>query len=91
MRRIQSRLKKLNRLFPAKPSATPEEHIRGMALQQVSSEDLMVLRRLILSRQAGRPVLELTERESRALDAYLSAFAQEAARAGYTLKTLRSR
>ncbi len=54
MRRIQSRLKKLNRLFPAKPSATPEEHIRGMALQQVSSEDLMVLRRLILSRQAGR-------------------------------------
>ena len=91
MRRIQSRLKKLNRLFPAKPSATPEEHIRGMALQQVSSEDLMVLRRLILSRQAGRPVLELTERESRALDAYQSAFAQEAARAGYTLKTLRSR
>ena len=91
MRRIQSRVKKLSSLFPAKPSTAPEEHIREMALKRLSDEDLMVLRRLILSRQAGRPVLEVTERESRALEAHQSAFAEEAARAGYTLTTVRSR
>jgi len=91
MRRIQSRVEKLSSLFPAKPSTAPEEHIREMAVKRLSDEDLMVLRRLILSRQAGRPVLEVTERESRALEAHQSAFAEEAARAGYTLTTVRSR
>ena len=91
MRRIQSRVKKLSSLFAAKPTATPRQIISEMAVKHLSDEDLMVLRRLILSRQAGRPVLEVTERESRALDAYQSAFAQEAARAGYTLPTVRSR
>ena len=90
MHRIQSRVKKLGKLFPTKPSTTPEEDIREMAVKRLSDEDLMVLRRLILSRQAGRPVLEVTERESRALEAYQLAFAQEAARAGHTL-TVRSR
>jgi hypothetical protein len=85
MRRIQSRVKKLSRLFPARPTPTPEQVIRGMALQQLSGEDLMVLRRMILSEQAGRSVRERTERESQALDAYHSAFAQEARQAGYRM------
>jgi len=85
MRRIQSRLKKLSRLFPVKPVATPEKAISERALKRLSSEDLTVLRSMILSRQAGRPVREPTEQESRARDAYQSAFAEEARAAGYSL------
>ena len=40
------------------------------AVQQMSGEDLMVLRRMI---KAGRPLLASTERESQAVAAYRSA------------------
>ena len=67
MRRIHSRLDKL---FPAKPVVTPEQAISLVAGQQMSGEDLMVLRRMI---KAGRPLLASNERESEAVAAYRSA------------------
>ena len=70
MRRIHSRLEKLGKLFPAKPVVTPEQSISLSAVQQMSGEDLMVLRRMI---KAGRPLLASTERESQAVAAYRSA------------------
>jgi phage FluMu protein gp41 len=70
MRRIHSRLEKLGKLFPAKPVVTPEQAISVAAVQQMSGEDLMVLRRMI---KAGRPLLASNERESEAVAAYRSA------------------
>ena len=71
MRQIQSRIEKLEAmLFTMKPRPTPEEAVSQMALQQMSGEDLMVLRRII---KAGGPLLASTERESRAIGAYRSA------------------
>ena len=35
MRRIQSRVKKLSRLFPAKPTVTPKQVISGLALKRL--------------------------------------------------------
>ena len=70
MRRIQVRLEKLGQLFPATPVFTPEQAISHAAVQQMSGEDLMVLRRMI---KAGRPLLASTERESQAVAAYRSA------------------
>ena len=70
MRRIQVRLEKLGRLFPEKPVVTPEQAISRAAVQQMSGEDLMVLRRMI---KAGRPLLASNERESEAVAAYRSA------------------
>jgi hypothetical protein len=72
MRRIHSRLEKLGKLFPAKPVVTPEQAISLAAVQQMSGEDLMVLRRMI---KAGRPLLASNERESEAVAAYRSAVA----------------
>ena len=70
MRRIQVRLEKLGKLFPATPVVTPEQAISRAAVQQMSGEDLMVLRRMI---KAGRPLLASNERESEAVAAYRSA------------------
>ena len=70
MRRIQVRLEKLGKLFPATPLVTPEQAISRAAVHQMSGEDLMVLRRMI---KAGRPLLASTERESQAVAAYRSA------------------
>jgi hypothetical protein len=70
MRRIQVRLEKLSKLFPATPIVTPEQAISRAAVQQMSGEDLIVLRRMII---AGRPLLASTERESEAVAAYRSA------------------
>ena len=69
-------------LFPSKPSDTPEQAMSKLALRQLSGEDLMVLRRMTLSEQSGRPTRERTERELQALDAYHSAFAQETRQVG---------
>jgi hypothetical protein len=91
MRTIRNRLQKLARLFPVKPACTPEQVISEMAMQRVSCEDLLALRRMILSRQAGHSASEWDEQGSRALVAYRSAFAQEARRAGYSLTAVRSR
>src|ERR1700730_13670768 len=70
MRQIETRIKTLAGLLAAKPIPTPEQLIIDMALQLTSSEDLMVLRRII---KTGRPLLASTEQESRALAAYHSA------------------
>ena len=70
MRRIQVRLEKLGKRFPEKPVITPEQAISNAAVQQMSGEDLMVLRRMII---AGRPLLPSTERETEAVAAYRSA------------------
>ena len=70
MRRIHSRLEKLGKLFPAKPVVTPEQAISRAAVQQMSGEDLMTLRRMI---KAGRPLRASNERESEAVAAYRSA------------------
>ena len=70
MRRIQDRLEKLGKLFPATPVVRPEQAISLAAVQQMSGEDLMVLRRMI---KAGRPLLASNERESEAVSAYRSA------------------
>jgi hypothetical protein len=70
MRRIQVRLEKLGKLFPEKPVITQKQAISHAAVQQMSGEDLMVLRRMII---AGRPLLASTERESQAVAAYSSA------------------
>src|ERR1700719_3727444 len=70
MRRIQVRLKKLGKLFPATPVVTPEQAISHAAVQQMAGEDLMVLRRMI---KAGRPLLASTEPESQEVAAFRSA------------------
>ena len=70
MRRIQVRLEKLGKLFPEKPVITQKQAISHAAVQQMSGEDLMVLRRMII---AGRPLLPSTERETEAVAAYRSA------------------
>ena len=70
MRRIQVRLEKLGKLFPEKPVITRKQAISHAAVQQMSGEDLMVLRRMII---AGRPLLPSTEREFQAVAAYRSA------------------
>jgi hypothetical protein len=70
MRRIQVRLEKLGKLFPEKPVITRKQAVSRAAVQQMSGEDLMVLRRMI---KAGRPLLASTERESQAVAAYRSA------------------
>src|SRR6202051_120075 len=64
------RLEKLGKLFPEKPVITRKQAISHAAVQQMSGEDLMVLRRMII---AGRPLLPSTERESEAVAAYRSA------------------
>src|SRR5882757_4694223 len=69
MRRIQVRLEKLGKLFPAKPLNTPEQAINLEVLQQMSGDDLMVLRRMI---KAGR-LQASNERESQAVAAHRSA------------------
>jgi hypothetical protein len=69
MRQIQRRIEKLEMLFPVKPTPTPEQAVSQMALQQISGEDLMVLRSII---KAGRS-LPSTERESQAVAAFRSA------------------
>lgn len=91
MRGIQRRLQKLGRLVPVKPAPTPQQVISVKALPHMSGEDLLVLRRMIRSRQAGQPLSPSNERESRVLEAYHSAFAQEARRAGYRLSVVQSR
>jgi hypothetical protein len=70
MRRIQVRLEKLGKLFPATPVVTPEQAISRAAVQQMSGEDLMVLRRMII---AGRQLQASSEREALAVAAYRSA------------------
>ena len=70
MRRIQVRLEKLGKLFPEKPVITRKQAISHAAVQQMSGEDLMVLRRMI---KAGRPLQASSERESQAVAAYRSA------------------
>ena len=69
MRRIQVRLEKLSQLFPEKPVITRKQAISHAAVQQMSGEDLMVLRRMI---KAGR-LQASNERESQAVAAYCSA------------------
>ena len=69
MRRIHSRLEKLGKLFPAQPVVTPEQAISLAAVQQMSGEDLMVLRRMII---AGRQLQASSEREALAVAAYRS-------------------
>ena len=70
MRRIQVRLEKLGKRFPEKPVITPEQAISNAAVQQMSGDDLMVLRRMII---AGRQLRASNERESQAVAAYRSA------------------
>jgi hypothetical protein len=70
MRRIQVRLEKLSKLFPEKPVITREQAISDAAVQQMSGEDLMVLRRMII---AGRQLQASSEREALAVAAYRSA------------------
>ena len=70
MRRIQVRLEKLGKLFPATPVVTLQQAISRAAVQQMSGEDLMVLRRMII---AGRQLRASNERESQAVAAYRSA------------------
>ena len=70
MRRIQVRLEKLGKLFPATPVVTPEQAISHAAVQQMSGEDLMVLRRMMI---AARQLQASNERESQAVAAYRSA------------------
>ena len=70
MRRIQVRLEKLGKLFPEKPVITQKQAINHAAVQQMSGEDLMVLRRMII---AGRQLQPSTEREFQAVTAYRSA------------------
>ena len=70
MRRIQVRLEKLGKLFPEKPVITRKQAISHAAVQQMSGEDLMVLRRMII---AGRQLQASSEREALAVAAYRSA------------------
>ena len=70
MRRIQVRLEKLGKLFPEKPVITRKQDISHAAVQQMSGDDLMVLRRMII---AGRQLVVSNERESQAVAAYRSA------------------
>ena len=70
MRRIQVRLEKLSQLFPEKPVITRKQAISHAAVQQMSGEDLMVLRRMII---AGRQLQASSEREALAVAAYRSA------------------
>jgi hypothetical protein len=71
MRRIQVRLEKLGKLFPATtPVVTPQQAISHAAVQQMSGEDLMVLRRMII---AGRQLQASSEQEAQAVAAYRSA------------------
>ena len=70
MRRIQVRLEKLGKLFPEKPVITQKQAISHAAVQQMSGEDLMVLRRMII---AGRQLQASSEREALAVAAYRSA------------------
>src|SRR4051794_23322844 len=70
MRRIQVRLEKLSKLFPEKPVISREQAIGDAAVQQMSGEDLMVLRRMII---AGRQLQGSSEREALAVAAYHSA------------------
>jgi hypothetical protein len=70
MQRVRRRIEELARLFPLKPAITPGEVIRRTAVQRMSGEDLLVLRRMIL---AGRTLLSCNERESAAVAAYRSA------------------
>jgi hypothetical protein len=69
MRRIHVRLEKLRQRFPEKPVITPEQAICNAAVQQMSVEDLLVLRRMI---KAGQ-LRASNERESQAVTAYRSA------------------
>ena len=73
MRRIHSRLEKLRKLFPEKPVVTRKEAISHAAVQQMSGEDLIVLRRMII---AGRQLQASSEREALAVAAYRSAVAR---------------
>ena len=91
MRGIRRRLQKLGKLVPVKPPPTPQQVISAKALPPMSGEDLLVLRRMIRSRQAGQPLSASNERESRVLEAYRSAFVQEAQWAGYRLPVAQSR
>jgi hypothetical protein len=70
MRRIQVRLEKLSKLFPEKPVINREQAISDAAVQQMSGEDLIVLRRMII---AGRQLRASSERETLAVAAYRSA------------------
>jgi hypothetical protein len=70
MRRIQVRLEKLSKLFSEKPVIAREQAISGAAVQQMSGEDLIVLRRMII---AGRQLQASSEREALAVAAYRSA------------------
>jgi len=73
MQRIRNRLTKIERSLPAE--VVPEDARSKMALRHMKGEDLMVLRRLILSQRSGRET-DLTEEETRALEAYRTALAK---------------
>jgi len=73
MQRILSRLDRIERSLPAE--VVPEDARSKMALRHMKGEDLMVLRRLILSQRSGRET-DLTEEETRALEAYRTALAK---------------
>jgi len=54
--------------------------MKGLALQSLSTEDLMVLED---AARQGKQECEWTERESAAVKAFAGAFEQEVRRAGY--------
>ena len=83
MRNVERRLRVLERLpqFQSPPSLV--EQIRGLALRQISDEDLAMLKNMTRDLEAGVRTT-ITERESAAMAAHDAAVEVEARRMGFT-------
>jgi hypothetical protein len=80
MANVQKRIEKLERSLAPARNSDPREAMESLALHSVSTEDLLVLRKMC---RAGKRESERTEPESAAVKAFSDAFEQEVRRAGY--------
>jgi hypothetical protein len=88
MATLRKRIEWLERfLAPAPGSASdPYEAIKGLALQSLSTEDLLVLED---AARQGKQECEWTERESAAVKAFSCAFEQKMRREAYKVGAVR--
>jgi hypothetical protein len=80
MANVRRRIEGLERSMALMRAPDPYEAVQRLALQSLSTEDLLVLADVI---EQGKGECQWTERESAAAKAFTSAFEQEVQFAGY--------
>ena len=80
MGNVRKRIESLEKSLGPELSSNPYEDMKRLAWRSLSTDDLLVLIKLI---ESGKPEGEWTERESAADKAFTCALEQEVLRAGY--------